>query len=201
VEINNPQPCQPTGKPAIRNPLAGSAGLSTNTLPREVIEGLRRLLAPASVIVCTGNELCGDDAAGLWVARKIDAAVPWKVYDVGSAPENFLFTIAQSRPEAVLVIDAMDFGGRPGEVALVGADRIEGQGPCTHGPAPEAFLELLAQLHPCPAAVLGIQPAGVVVGAPLSAAATASVEAVASTLQLLGARLASRGGGEVRASE
>jgi len=156
-----------------------------STCTPEIVERLRELLAPGSAIVCTGNELCGDDAAGLAVAAQLPADGPWKVFEAGPAPENFLVRIAQARPPAVLMIDAMDFGDQPGAMTLAGAKDIEGQGPCTHGPAPEAFLELLAQIHPCPVAVLGIQPASCAVGAPLSDEVAASVRAVAATLRSL----------------
>ena len=178
MNIRNPQP-------AIRNSSAERAGPADGALPREIVGRLRDLLSPGAAIVCTGNELCGDDAAGLAVAGQIPSDGPWEVFEAGPAPENFLVRIAQAHPPAVLLIDAMDFGGAPGEVALADARDIAGQGPCTHGPAPEAFLNLLAQMHPCPAAVLGIQPQNCAVGAPLSDEVTASVRVVAAALRSL----------------
>jgi hydrogenase 3 maturation protease len=177
-EIRNPQS-------PIRNSPRDPAGLTGNALPRGIIKQLRKLLLPGSAIVCAGNELCGDDAAGLAVAGQIPHDGPWKVFEAGPAPENFLVRIAQSRPPSVLLIDAMDFGGEPGEVTLVDAKGITGQGPSTHGPGAEAFLELLTQMHACPMYVMGIQPRSSAVGAPLSEDVAASVGAVAAALRSL----------------
>ena len=132
-----------------------------------------------------GNELLGDDAAGVCVGRRLGEAGPWNVYNVQTAPENFLFLIADSHPSAVLVIDAMDFGAEPGTVMLVDGDRVTGQGPGTHGPSPAAFLELLTQVHPCPTAVLGIQPAQGAMAAPLCPPVAAAVDSVASALRAI----------------
>ncbi len=137
-----------------------------------------------------GNELLGDDAAGVCVGRRLDGSGPWKVYNVHTAPENFLFLIAEGRPSAVLVIDAMDFGAEPGTVALVEPERVTGQGPGTHGPSPAAFLDLLAQVHPCPMAVLGIQPAQAAMTAPLCPPVAAAVDSVVSVLRAIADRLA-----------
>ena len=156
-----------------------------DVLPPELVERLARLLVPGAAIVCMGNELMGDDGAGVWVGRHLDAAGPWKVYNVQTAPENFLFLIADRGPAAVLVIDAMDFGAEPGMVALVEGERVTGQGPGTHGPSPAAFLELLAQVHPCPTAVLGIQPAQAEMAAPLCPQVAAAAEGVASALRAI----------------
>jgi hydrogenase maturation protease len=142
-----------------------------------------------------GNELRGDDGAGVWVGRHLDGAGPWKVYNVQTAPENFLFLIADSRPAAVLVIDAMDFGAEPGTVALVEGERVTGQGPGTHGPSPAAFLELLTRVHPCPTAVLGIQPARAATAAPLCPPVAAAAEGVASALRAIADNLRQNAGG------
>ena len=156
------------------------AGISPN-----IIERLGTLLTRGSAIVCVGNELLGDDAAGVLVGRRLAPAEPWNVYNVQTAPENFLFLIADRKPPAVLIIDAMDFGGEPGAVTIIDGDRVTGQGPGTHGPTPEGFLELLAQVHPCPTMVLGLQPSQTAMGAPLSAAVAAAVDDVAAILLAL----------------
>ncbi len=119
-------------------------------------------------IVCVGNELCGDDGAGVVVATELKGAVPWDVYDTQTVPESFLMKIVERRPECVLLVDALDFGAEPGATELFQAGDVGGQGPSTHGPAPLAFLDVLQMMLPCRRAVLGIQPAGAEFGTPLS---------------------------------
>ncbi len=156
----------------------------------ELIERLAGMLKRGSAIVCVGNDLLGDDAAGVLIGRELAAVAPWNVYNVQTAPENFLFRIADSKPPAVLMIDAVDFGAEPGTVTLIEGERVTGQGPSTHGPAPAAFLELLAQVHPCTTVVLGVQPGQTAVDAPLSAAVAAAVDGVVAALLALADRVA-----------
>lgn len=169
------------------NPADSSCG--TGVSP-ELIERLAGLLTRGAAIVCVGNELLGDDAAGVLIGRQLTGVAPWDVHNVQTAPENFLFRIADSKPSAVLVIDAVDFGAEPGTVTLIEGERVTGQGPGTHGPSPAAFLELLAQVRPCPTVVLGIQPAQTAVAAPLSPMVAAAVDGVVAALLALADRVA-----------
>lgn len=162
----------------------------SDTISTDVVERLARLLPRGAAIVCVGNELLGDDAAGALIGRQLAGVAPWKVYNVQTAPENFLFRIADSRPPTVLMIDAVNFGTEPGTVALLEGGQVTGQGPGTHGPSPAAFLELLAQMHPCPTVVLGIQPAQTAVDAPLSPTVAAAVNGVVAALLALADRVA-----------
>ena len=122
-------------------------------------EHLSEFLSSRSIVLGVGNELCGDDGAGPMIANRIAESGPWQVLDVQSVPESFLMKIVEARPDTVLIIDALDFDAEPGAVELLTADAVTGQGPSTHGPAPIAFLDLLAMMHPCRRVILGIQPA------------------------------------------
>ena len=125
---------------------------------QELAEELSDILADNPAIVCVGNDLCGDDAAGVEVARRLADSVPWPVYDTRNAPENFLMKIVAQAPTSLLLIDALHFAAEPGSIRLFQPEDLTGQGPSTHGPAPLAFLDMLRALHPCPCTVLGIQP-------------------------------------------
>ncbi len=141
-------------------------------------------------IVCVGNELRGDDGAGVAIARELAGNVPWKVYDTQTVPESFLMKILQGKPECVLLIDALDFGAAPGAIEIFQADRIGGQGPSTHGPAPLAFLDVLQMLHPCRRAVLGIQPSRVEFGQSMSEPVKAAVRRIVEAFQIIAGRAA-----------
>ena len=148
-------------------------------------EQLANVLTPSSAIVCVGNQLRGDDGAGPAVAGKLGAGLPWRVFDTQTVPESFLMKIAAGKPESVVLIDALDFGGAPGAVDLAPAGDVGGQGPSTHGPAPIAFLEALGMAHPCPCWVLGIQPQRVEFGDSLSPPVEAAVELVVRAFHIL----------------
>ena len=151
-----------------------------------LIEHLREFICPSLVIVGIGSELRGDDAAGVLAARELAGKVPWAVFDAQTVPESYLMKIVERRPESLVLIDALDFGGAPGAVELAGADEITGQGPSTHGPAPLAFLEILGMMHPCRCAVLGIQPASAELGEQPTAAVQKAVELVVRAFRRLG---------------
>ena len=141
-------------------------------------ERLVAVMAPSTAIVCVGNTMRGDDAAGPEVARRLAGCVPWAVYNTQTAPESFLMKIARGEPESVILIDAIAFDAPPGSVELFAPDDLSGQGPSTHGPAPLTFLEAMAMVHPCRLAVVGIRPDRTDMGAPLSAPVAAAVKRV-----------------------
>jgi len=141
------------------------AGIETD---EHLAEHLAEILKPDSVIVCVGNDLSGDDGAGVAVAEGLGDTVPWKVYNTQTVPESFLMKIVADRPASVVLVDALHFNARPGAVELIQTENLTGQGPSTHGPAPLAFLDILKMMYPAPQAVLGIQPTHARLGAPLS---------------------------------
>lgn len=72
-----------------------------------------------------GNILRSDDGIGSILASRIKDKVPYRVYDAGTSPENYLGKIIKERPDKIIIIDAVDFGGKPGEFRFVKADDIK----------------------------------------------------------------------------
>jgi hydrogenase maturation protease HycI len=133
-----------------------------------------------------GNELRGDDAAGLHVARGLlarrDLPPGWLVLETGPAPENFTGWLRRSTPEMVLLVDAAQMGGHPGEVRWLDWQDTTGMSASTH----TLPLHLVAQyiereLH-CPVWLVGIQPQQNEVGALLSPAVAQAVEGLVKLL-------------------
>jgi len=159
------------------------AGIET---VEHLVEHLAEFMTPSTVIICVGNELCGDDGAGVAIARRLADAVPWKVFDTQTVPESFLMKIVSAKPDTFILIDALHFGAAAGAVELISPQDVGGQGPSTHGPAPLAFMELLQMMHPCRCAVLGIQPKQAQFGETLSAPVIAAIERVVQAFVALG---------------
>ncbi len=130
----------------------------------QLVERLAPLVTSSTVIVYVGNDLRGDDAAGPMIALGLLDAVPWRVFDARNAPESFLGKIVDCKPDTVVLIDALDFDAHAGAIALFDARLAEGHGPSTHGPAPVAFLDALAMMHPASMWILGIQAERVAIG-------------------------------------
>jgi len=162
--------------------------------PEHLAEHLRPYLDGRAAIVCVGNEMLGDDGAGTAVARRLAGNVPWDVYDTQTVPESFLMKIVAGRPDAVVLIDALDFRAECGAVELIEHEHVTGQGPSTHGPAPIAFLDVLRMIHPCRQVVLGIQPEQCEWGRGLSEPVRLAVDRVVRAFTLAGADRAGSGG-------
>lgn len=68
------------------------------------------------LILGIGNTLRSDDGAGSLLASRIRDKVPYIVYDAGPNPENYLGKIIKDKPDVIVILDAADFGGKPGEL-------------------------------------------------------------------------------------
>ena len=90
-----------------------------------MLEHLKQHLNGKVLILGIGNTLRSDDGVGTILAGRIKDNVPYGVYDCGSSPENYLGKIIKEKPDNVIIIDAVDFGGRPGEFREVDADDVK----------------------------------------------------------------------------
>ena len=78
------------------------------------------------VVICgIGSTLRSDDGIGSLLASRIHGKVPYIVYDAGSSPENYLGKIIKDKPDTVILVDAVDFGGLPGEFRVVEPEDIQ----------------------------------------------------------------------------
>ena len=153
--------------------------------PDKLRDPLRALLRGRVCIVGIGNRQRGDDGAG---PRLIDARPPgtpgvW--LDAGIAPENYLEPIARSNPDAVLIVDAAAFGGRPGERRLVSAARADAVVLSTHAGSLALLCEYLGNRTPARIQILAIEPESIGPGEGLSRAVEESVRELASWLSRL----------------
>jgi hydrogenase 3 maturation protease len=109
------------------------------------------------VFVGVGNRLRGDDAIGPAVIDAIKGSVPHAI-DAGVAPENYTGMIKRLRPLAIIFIDALDFGGAPGSMALVESGEIRRYGASTHGLSLEVAMDYLRQETGADVLLIGVQP-------------------------------------------
>ncbi|MBU1726484.1 MAG: hydrogenase 3 maturation endopeptidase HyCI [Candidatus Omnitrophica bacterium] len=89
------------------------------------LEHLQVHLKGKALILGIGNSLRSDDAFGSLLASRIKGKVPHIVYDAGPNPENYLGKIIKDKPDTVVIIDAVDFGGKPGEFRVLEADELK----------------------------------------------------------------------------
>jgi len=138
------------------------------------------------LIFTVGNQMMGDDAAGPLLAQTIRRAPldSWDIVDGGAAPENCLYMIREMAPDQVLVVDAADMDLAPGEIRLIGADKIEDPFLMTTHTLPLSYL--MQSLHEFVTKVdlVGIQPQIVAFGFPLSAEVKQAVGQVYEGLKM-----------------
>jgi coenzyme F420 hydrogenase subunit delta len=82
------------------------------------------------LILGVGNILFGDDGFGPAVSESLlhDYAIPDDIYvmDVGTGVRKLLFTLVLGdiHPNEILIVDAVDWGKRIGEVEVISADEL-----------------------------------------------------------------------------
>jgi len=86
---------------------------------------LKLHLSGKVVILGIGSTLRSDDGIGSILAARLQDKTPHIVYDGSSSPENYLGKIIKDKPDTVLLIDAVDFGGQAGEIRMLEGEDIQ----------------------------------------------------------------------------
>ncbi|MEA3409853.1 MAG: hydrogenase 3 maturation endopeptidase HyCI [Candidatus Eisenbacteria bacterium] len=137
------------------------------------------------VVVGIGNTLRGDDGAGSLVAGRLRERYQHVVFDAAQAPENYLAPIRRANPDVVVLVDAADFGGSPGEVRAATAEDVEGLMMGTHAAPLSMFMKVLGQETRADVKLVAIQAATTALGAGLTREVADAVENLVSQLQKL----------------
>ena len=151
----------------------------------DLTDGLKQNLQGQVCVIGIGNRLKGDDAAGPELIDRIAGRSRFHCLDTGVAPENYLEKIVRIRPDTILLVDAMDFGGEAGACRLFAADQVTGGKLSSHALSLRMTCDYLQQRISTRIFILGIQPAQVKMNQPLSAAVRAGVEKLAAELGAL----------------
>jgi hydrogenase 3 maturation protease len=128
------------------------------------LEGFRKL-----VIMGIGNELRGDDAAGLKVIELLSKRISEydDIHDLnsvillncGAIPENFLGKIETLSPSHVIIIDAVEMQKPPGTIGLFRrGDLLHSVTVSTHNISPEIIFTYLEEIVGAKVLLIGIQP-------------------------------------------
>jgi len=140
-------------------------------------EGLESRLKGKVVILGIGNILRSDDGAGSVLAGRIKGKVPFVVFDAEEAPENYLEKIIQEKPDTVLIIDTVDFDGKPGEFKFLPAQDIKAVNLfATHNASISLTINYLQSNLKADIIILIIQPKSIVFGDKLSPEVTNALD-------------------------
>lgn len=130
-------------------------------------QALTNLLAknndlPRLVILGVGNELNGDDAAGVLLVRKLKKLLPEHerilLIEASVAPENYTSIIRNYAPEWIWIFDAADLEIEPGGVQIIDISNIDSVGANTHRLSLSLLISYFQSEIGSETLILGIQP-------------------------------------------
>jgi len=132
--------------------------------------------------VGVGSEINGDDAAGLWVVRGLLRTLKDSPHlfciEGGVVPENALGPLRKFEPDWVILVDAADFEATSGSIRLVDTADIDGFSFSSHTLPLGMICTYLGQELGCPVWLLGLQPASLEFGDPLTDEVRHSVDEI-----------------------
>ena len=159
---------------------------------RDLAGALASLIEKPVVVIGVGSDLRGDDAFGVLAARELASAIGEsadgvEVLEGGVAPENLAERAARGSPRTVVLIDAADFDGEPGELKILDPEDLGWSlAGGTHAPSLELLATYLKERCGARTFVLAAQPASTELGSGISpelkAAASRAAEALRSAL-------------------
>lgn len=141
-----------------------------------LVNELRALLLGHMCVLGIGNRHRRDDGVGSLAAERLGSQTRAVVFDAGAVPENFLEKAARFGPDTILLIDAVDFGGAPGELRVMAPEQIASAGVSTHAVSLRMAAQFLEARTGARIAVLAVQPAEVGAGTGLSAEVESALE-------------------------
>jgi len=147
----------------------------------DFVRGASRL-----AVIGVGSGLRGDDAAGLAVVRRLRRGLRSKktlLLECGTAPEGSIRRIREFGPSHVLVIDAADFGGEPGEIAVFTENEISGTSISTHLIPLSVLCSYIRREFGARVLFVGIQPAQLRFGSRMSWEVRAAVSELSERLK------------------
>jgi hydrogenase 3 maturation protease len=113
-----------------------------------------------TIIIGVGNPLRGDDGVG---SKIIELLEKMDLQDVmllntETVPEAFTGKISEYEPTHVLLVDAANFRGNPGEARLISSAKIGGTAVSTHSLPLTIFISYIEKTLDVKVKLLGIQP-------------------------------------------
>ncbi len=149
----------------------------------ELRECLHMLRGLRVVILGVGNVLKGDDGAGPLLCQALQGTISVPVIDAGTVPENYLWSVIKAHPQRVLIVDAVDFGGRPGAIGVFHAQQVRDVAVSTHASSLRLLADVLRTEIDIDVLLFGIQPESTQLGRPVSASVRDAIETLTDLLR------------------
>lgn len=147
--------------------------------------------APRLVIAGIGNEMRGDDGAGMAILHDLTARLGaaeserYLLLAAQNAPESHTGPIRRFAPDLVLFVDVAWLDEPPGTVRLVPWEDTTGLSASTHTFPLHMLARYLHHETGCEVLLLGIQPEAMELGDGLSTAVSGAAAEIASELAVI----------------
>jgi len=119
---------------------------------------------------------------GPYLASRL-AAFPVRVVDAGHTPENIIDQVIGFKPPRIIILDAADFGGSPGEVRVIPEEAIPETTLSTHMVPMNVVSRLIVEDTGAEVFFIGIQPRTVAFGEGLTPAVQEAADQIVRTIQ------------------
>jgi len=137
-------------------------------------------------VVGVGQELRGDDAVGVYIARALmplaDVERNLIVIDAGSTPENIAGLLKHFHPDIVLIFDAVQMNKNPGSVSWLSRDEITSASITTHTLPLSIFADFVRVELDCEVEIIGIQPLRTLLGSKMTEEMYRSIDSIVRVL-------------------
>jgi hydrogenase 3 maturation protease len=147
-----------------------------------IFEQLKQIISTKPLIIGIGNELRGDDGAGIILLQKIQSAGYKNAIIVGGNPENYLQKIIAMPGGSRLWIDAIHWGSPAGQIKIFSPEEIKHFAISTHNFSLSIITKFLNESRPLPDFFLGIQPEDLELGKSLSVPVSSTVDQLAEMI-------------------
>lgn len=135
-------------------------------------------------VIGVGNVMRGDDGAGPETVHLLERlGFPLPTVDATEVPENYGGWVPKQELEAVVFVDAVEFGGEPGECRVIPLEKLMVSASATHRMSLHYTVMYLRDEWEGDAILVGIQPKSLALGDGLSEEAAAGVSELAAVIQ------------------
>jgi hydrogenase maturation protease len=134
-------------------------------------------------LVAVGNVLKGDDGAGpALVARLAGGGARFPYVDASEVPENYGGWVLKQRLDTAVFVDAVDFGGAPGQWKIVPFEDLMHSASSTHRLSLHFLIRYLTEQWKGEALLVGVQPKSLKLGDGLSSEVEAGIAKLSEAL-------------------
>ena len=131
---------------------------TSNLLTAETIN----LLQTADLFITVGNDLRADDGVGPYIYNQCrNKNNECQIINAGDKPEGIIDQAIALNPKKIVIIDAADFGGVPGEARIIKHELIPDTTLSTHTFPLRVIAKIIEDDTKAPVSFLGIQPKSV----------------------------------------